>query len=54
MIDNIFFSVRILPVWISLSSNVVEVESDSCFKASLSREGVRSLSREGLIKFVNI
>ena len=57
-----FFAVRIIPVWNSLSSNVVEVESISCFKARLSREGLRRLSREGLrrlsreglTKFVNI
>ena len=41
-----FFAVRIIPVWNSLSSNVVEAESISCFKARL--------SREGLTKFVNI
>ena len=41
-----FFAVRIIPVWNSLSSNVVEAESIACFKARL--------SREGLIKFVNI
>ena len=42
------FAVRIIPVWNSLSSNVVEAESISCFKARLSREGLRRLSREGL------
>ena len=31
-----FFAVRICPVWNSLSLNVVEVESISCFKARLS------------------
>ena len=34
------FAVRIIPVWNSLSSNVVEAESISCFKARLSREGL--------------
>ena len=41
-----FFAVRIIPVWNYLSSNVVEAESISCFKARL--------SRAGLTKFVNI
>ena len=35
-----FFAVRIIPVWNSLSSNVVEAESFYCFKAGLSREGL--------------
>ena len=34
-----FFAVRIIPVWNFLSSNVVEAESISCFKARHSREG---------------
>ena len=41
-----FFAVRIIPVWNSLSSNVVEAESIAYFKARL--------SREGLTKCVNI
>ena len=41
-----FFSVRIIPVGNSLSSNVIEVESISCFKARL--------SKLNLTKFVNI
>ena len=40
------FAVRIIPVWNSLSSNVVESESISCLKARL--------SREGLTRFVNV
>ena len=32
-----FFAVWIIPVWNSLSSNVVEAESISCFKARLSK-----------------
>ena len=40
------FFARIIPVWNSLSSSVVEAESYSCFKARL--------AREGLTKFVNI
>ena len=40
------FAVRIIPVWNSLSSNVVETESISCFRARL--------SREGLTGFVNV
>ena len=43
-----FFAVRIIPVWNSLSLNVVEAESIYCFKACLSREGLRRLSREDL------
>ena len=48
-----FFAVRIIPVWNFLSSNVVEAESISGFKAReglrrLSREDLRRLSREGL------
>ena len=39
-------AVRIIPVWNSLSSNVVEAESISCFRAHL--------SREGLTGFVNV
>ena len=38
-----FLVVRIIPVWNSLSSNVVEVESISCFEARLSREGLTNL-----------
>ena len=45
-VRQLFFAVRIIPVWNSLSSNVVESESISCFKARL--------SREGLTRFVNV
>ena len=41
-----FFAVRFMPVWNSLSSNIVEAESISYFKARL--------SKENLTKFVNI
>ena len=35
-----FFAVRIIPVWNSLSSNVVAAESISCFKARFSKESL--------------
>ena len=35
-----FFAVRNILVWNSISSNVVEVESISCFKARLSKENL--------------
>ena len=42
-VEQHFFAVRIIPVWNSLSSNVVEAESISCFKARLSREDLTKL-----------
>ena len=38
-----FFAVQIIPVWNSLSSNVVEAESLSCFMVRLSREDLTKL-----------
>ena len=38
-----FFAVRIIPVWNALSSNVVEAESISCFKARLSNKNLTNL-----------